>query len=59
MGYTLLDAEALVTPFDRCQTETMADVQGGKVLLDVQPRFKFKSADVAGQPLPVTGTDLG
>ena len=54
-GYTLSDAEALVTRSLAAETETIADVQGGKVLLDVQPRFKFKSADVAGQPLVVDG----
>ncbi len=57
-GYTLLDAEALVTRSRAAETETLADVQGGKVLLDVQPRFKFESSDVAGQPLAVTGPIL-
>ena len=55
-GYTQADAEALVT-------RALAAEQGknpsgevlGKVLLDVQPIFKFKSVDVAGQPLDVTG----
>jgi len=57
-GYTLLDAEALVTRSLAAETETMADVQGGKVLLDVQPRFKYKSTDVAIQPLLITGPIL-
>jgi uncharacterized protein (TIGR03790 family) len=54
-GYTQSDAEALVTRSLAAETETIADVPGGKVLLDVQPIFKFKSRDVAGQPLAVTG----
>ncbi len=54
-GYTQSDAEALVTRSLAAETETIADVHGGKVLLDVQPIFKFKSTDVAGQPLAVTG----
>ena len=54
-GYTLSDAEALVTRSLAAETETIADVHDGKVLLDVQPAFKFKNADVAGQPLAVTG----
>jgi uncharacterized protein (TIGR03790 family) len=54
-GYTQSDAEALVTRSLAVETETIADVHGGKVLLDVQPIFKFKSTDVAGQPLAVTG----
>lgn len=54
-GYTLSDAEALVTRSLAAETETIADVHGGKVLLDVQPIFQFKTTDVAGQPLDVTG----
>jgi uncharacterized protein (TIGR03790 family) len=54
-GYTQADAEALVTRSLAAEKETIADVQGGKVLLDMQPRFKFNSTDVAGQPLAVTG----
>ena len=54
-GYTRSDAEALVTRSLAAETETIGDVHGGKVLLDVQPIFKFNSADVAGQPLAVTG----
>lgn len=55
-GYTQSDAEALVTRSLAADTETINDVQGAKVLLDVQPVFKFNSADVAVQPLPVTGS---
>jgi len=54
-GYTQSDAEALVTRSLAAETETIADMHGGKVLLDVQPIFKFKNTDVAGQPLDVTG----
>jgi uncharacterized protein (TIGR03790 family) len=54
-GYTQSDAEALVTRSLAAETETIADVHGGKVLLDVQPIFKYKSSDVAVQPLTVTG----
>ena len=54
-GYTESDAEALVTRSLAAETETIADVHGGKVLLDMQPIFTFKSTDVAGQPLAVTG----
>ena len=54
-GYTQSDAEALVTRSLAAETETIADVHGGKVLLDVQPIFKFKSTDVADQPLVATG----
>ena len=54
-GFTQSDAEALVTRSLAVKTETTADVHGGKVLLDVQPIFKFKSTDVDGQPLAVTG----
>lgn len=57
-GYTEADAEALVARSLAAETETLADVKGAKVLLDVQPIFKFKSTDVAVQPLPVTGTIL-
>ena len=51
-GYTQADAEALVT---RTLAAETAQRGGGKVLLDVQPIFKFKSMDVASQPLAVTG----
>jgi uncharacterized protein (TIGR03790 family) len=51
-GYTQADAEALVT---RALAAENAKTPGGDVLLDVQPIFKFKSTDVAGQPLDVTG----
>lgn len=54
-GYTLSDAEALVTRSLAAETETIRDVQDGKVLLDIQPIFKFNGAEVAGQPLAVTG----
>jgi uncharacterized protein (TIGR03790 family) len=54
-GYTQSDAEALVTRSLAVETETIGDVHGGKVLLDVQPILKFNSADVASQPLAVTG----
>jgi uncharacterized protein (TIGR03790 family) len=55
-GYTQADAEALVARSLAAETEKRADVHGGKVLLDVQPIFKFKSTDVANQPLAVTGS---
>jgi uncharacterized protein (TIGR03790 family) len=51
-GYTQADAEALVTRAIAAETEKG---RGGEVLLDVQPVFKFKSTDVASQPLDVTG----
>jgi uncharacterized protein (TIGR03790 family) len=51
-GYTQADAEALVT---RALAAENARTPGGDVLLDVQPIFKFKSTDVASQPLDVTG----
>ena len=51
-GYTQADAEALVT---RAIAAEAAKTSSGEVLLDVQPIFKFKSTDVAGQPLDVTG----
>jgi hypothetical protein len=54
-GYTQSDAEALVTRSLAAEIATIADVHGGKVLLDMQPTFKYKSTDVAGQPLAVTG----
>lgn len=54
-GYTQSDAEALVARSLAAETETMENVHGGEVLLDVQPLFKFKSADVPDQPLAVTG----
>jgi len=57
-GYTQSDAEALVTRSLAAETETIADVHDGKVLLDMQPIFKFKSTDVDGQPLAVTGPIL-
>ncbi len=55
-GYTQADAEALVTRALAAESEK--DSSGkvrGEVLLDVQPIFKFKSTDVAGQPFAVTG----
>jgi len=55
-GYTQADAEALVTRSLAAEAETISDVRGGKVLLDVQPIFKFTSADVVVQPLAVTGS---
>jgi uncharacterized protein (TIGR03790 family) len=51
-GYTQADAEALVTRALAAESEKSGR---GEVLLDVQPIFKFKSTDVAGQPLDVTG----
>jgi uncharacterized protein (TIGR03790 family) len=51
-GYTQADAEALVT---RAMAAENRKNPSGAVLLDVQPIFKFKSTDVAGQPLDVTG----
>jgi len=51
-GYTQADAEALVT---QAMAAENAKTPGGDVLLDVQPIFKFKSTDVASQPLDVTG----
>jgi len=51
-GYTQADAEALVT---RALAAEAAKTTSGEVLLDIQPIFKFKSTDVAGQPLDVTG----
>lgn len=54
-GYTQSDAEALVTRSLAAESETIADIHGGKVLLDVQPIFTFKSTDVASQPMAVTG----
>ena len=57
-GYTKSDAEALVTRSLTAETDTMNNTHGGKVLLDVQPTFKFNSADVESQPLAVTGPIL-
>jgi uncharacterized protein (TIGR03790 family) len=57
-GYTQSDAESLVTEALAAETETIADAHGGKVLLDVQPIFRFNDADVAPQPLAVTGPIL-
>jgi uncharacterized protein (TIGR03790 family) len=51
-GYTKADAEALVTRAIAAQDEK---ARSGEVLFDVQPAFKFKSTDVASQPLDVTG----
>jgi len=51
-GYTQADAEALVTRAIAAESEKNSS---GEVLLDVQPIFKFKSTDVEGQPLDVTG----
>ncbi|MBS1805169.1 MAG: TIGR03790 family protein [Acidobacteria bacterium] len=56
-GYTQADAEALVTRSMASESEK-ADGVHGKVLLDVQPDFKFSKEDVARQPLPVTGQIL-
>jgi uncharacterized protein (TIGR03790 family) len=52
-GYTQSDAEALVA--GSLAAETEKDAHGGKVLLDLQPIFKFSQVDVAAQPLAVTG----
>lgn len=49
-GYTEADAEALVTRAIAAEKQGM---HGGKVLLDVQPKFKI--GDVESQPLRVTG----
>lgn len=49
-GYTEADAKALVTRAIMAERE---GVHGGKVLLDVQPKFKI--GDVESQPLRVTG----
>jgi uncharacterized protein (TIGR03790 family) len=51
-GSTEADAEALVSRALAAETEKTSR---GDVLLDVQPIFKFKSVDVASQPLDVTG----
>ena len=51
-GYTQADAEALVT---RAMAAEKAQNPEGKVLLDVQPLFKFKNVDADGQPFDVTG----
>jgi uncharacterized protein (TIGR03790 family) len=51
-GYTQADAEALVTRALAAEHEKSGS---GDVLLDVQPIFRFKSTDVASQPLDVTG----
>jgi uncharacterized protein (TIGR03790 family) len=56
-GYTQADAEALVTR--AMAAENVKNPSGdvlGKILFDVQPIFKFRSTDVAGQPFDVTGT---
>ena len=57
-GYTQADAEALITRSIAAGAARAAatETARGKVLLDVQPIFKFKSTDVAGQPFAVTGT---
>jgi uncharacterized protein (TIGR03790 family) len=57
-GYTQSDAEALVTRSLASDTVTTKDLQKSKVLLDVQPIFKFNAADVPRQPLPVSGPIL-
>ncbi|HEX4321339.1 MAG TPA: TIGR03790 family protein [Acidobacteriaceae bacterium] len=55
-GYTEADAKALVDRAVAAETtKTPSGKMPGKVLLDVQPIFKFKSTDVASQPLDVTG----
>jgi uncharacterized protein (TIGR03790 family) len=53
-GYTQADAEALVT---RAVAAQAGKAEAGLVLLDVQPDFGI-DADVAGQPLAVTGPIL-
>ncbi len=53
-GYTQADAEALVSRAIAARTSK----DKGPVLLDVQPIFKFKEADVESQPLTVTGEIL-
>lgn len=50
-GYTQADAESLVTRAIAAETSKIQ----GKVLLDVQPVFKFKPEDIEEQPLDVTG----
>ncbi|HEY2469945.1 MAG TPA: TIGR03790 family protein [Terracidiphilus sp.] len=57
-GYTQADAEALVMRSLTSETGIIKDVHGDEVLLDVQPLFKYKNADVARQPLPVSGPIL-
>lgn len=52
-GYTQADAEALVTHAIAAEKEPIR----GKVLLDVQPKFKV-DGDVEAQPLPVKGPIL-
>jgi uncharacterized protein (TIGR03790 family) len=52
-GYTEADAEALVDRAIAAESRGPRDLQGGEVLLDVQPGFKVK--DVESQPLAVTG----
>ena len=55
-GYTEADSEALVDRAIAAEaTKTPSGKVLGKVLLDVQPIFKFKNTDVASQPLDVTG----
>jgi uncharacterized protein (TIGR03790 family) len=54
-GYTQSDAQALVARSLAADSETIKDVPAGKVLLDVQPIFKFNRAEVPEQPLAVTG----
>ena len=56
-GYTQADAEALVAR-SMAADVNRPDAAHGKVLLDVQPVFKFTNADVPRQPLPVTGQIL-
>jgi len=57
-GYTQSDAEALVTRSLAADATTSKGLQTLKVLLDVQPIFKFNAADVPRQPLPVSGPVL-
>jgi len=56
-GYTQADAEALVTRAIAAESGKAGsgETGSGEVLLDVQPIFRFKSTDVASQPLDVTG----
>lgn len=57
-GYTQADAEALVARSLAAEKTPSKHLPQPKVLLDVQPTFKFSSADVPRQPLPVAGPIL-
>ncbi|WP_109485884.1 TIGR03790 family protein [Occallatibacter savannae] len=57
-GYTEADAEALVTRSLAADDAPSKQLPEAKVLLDVQPVFKFNSTDVNRQPLPVAGPIL-